>query len=120
MIDLSHAEWLQSESRIAAVDIAGAAGWGDVAQVLELASTVDASADANALAAQIAGFFPGALVEETVSIADILDVNDLTGKVLPIVSDAHSAYGAGPEVFILGGGVDHGSGITQLTVLRRL
>ncbi len=84
-----------------------------------MASGIDGQADAGAVADTVAAFYAGTMVEELVTIPGIVDVNALTGLVITINCPAHAAYAA-REVFVLGGGVEHAVGITQLNVLRRL
>lgn len=120
MADNAYADWLQRGERTLVIDDAGAAAWGAVARTVDLSSCIDVSADAQAVAAPIATFLASAVVEEEVSFPAILSVNDLAGKVVTVSVPGHAIYSAGKDVLVLGGGVEHAVGVTQLIVLRRL
>lgn len=120
-VDPGYAEWLQSpERRVVVNDATLAARWGDLAQAVASSSAIAVEADASAEADRQIAFKGGPLVEEQLTIAKPLDLASIRGSVRTIRIAGDAIYGAGLDVFVLGGAVDHGAGMTRLDILRKL
>lgn len=121
MTNIAFAEWLQSPERLVSVEDATLAGrWGDLALAGAVSSAFDAEASATAEADRQIAFKGGPLVEEEILIPKKINVASVRGRVRSIKIAGDPDYGAGVDVFIIGGELVHGTGITKLFVLRRL
>lgn len=120
-VDNAYAEWLQSPARtVVQTDGVLSGRWGVRAGSAEVDCPFDAEASAIAEAVRQISFYGGPLVEETAIAKGILDVNSMRGRTITLSIAGDPIYGAGQNVFVLGGVPDRGSGITTLYVLRRL
>jgi hypothetical protein len=121
LTDPAFAEWLQSDGRVVVVnDAAILAKWDDLAQIIDVQTPLHAEVDAASEAARRMAFGNRVLVEETISLPRVIDVAAYRGSCHNIIIANNPDYAAGAIVFVLGGYVDHATGITNLTVLRAL
>lgn len=121
MVDIAYSEWLQSTERtLDRLDTAAKAKWGSRGRTMLLSGHLTTAASAIARGDAIMAFAKYPTVEEEIIVPQILDLNALRGKTASITISNDPNYSAGVSVFVLGGGVDHGQGVTALTVLRRL
>jgi hypothetical protein len=121
MADTAFAEWLQSPERLVnAEDTALAARWGDLALVRAVSSTFDIEAAAIDEANRQLAFKGGPLVEEEIVVPKKINIASVRGRVRTIKIAGDPDYAPGLDVFIIGGELVHGTGITKLFVLRRL
>jgi hypothetical protein len=120
-VDPGYAEWLQAPERLVTVDdMTLATRWGDLAEAVAASSGIAIEADAIAEANRQIAFRGGPLVQEQIVVPKKIDVAAIRGSVRTIKIAGDTIYAAGADVFILGGGVDHGSGVTRLDILRKL
>lgn len=120
-VDSAYAEWLQAPARtLVQNDGTLTARWGLRAGAAEVDCAFDSEADALAEAIRQLTFYGGPLVEETATVAGVLDLNAVRGKTVTLTVAGDPVFGAGVVVFVLGGVADQATGITTLYVLRRL
>jgi hypothetical protein len=119
--DPAFAEWLQSESRaVVALDAAARAKWGDLALAIDAQTALHSEAGALGEATRRLTFGNASLVEESITIARIIDIAALRGACHSFSISKDPDYEGGVTAFVLGGYVDHATGITNLNVLRQL
>ncbi len=120
-MDIAYSEWLQSTERtLDRVDAAAKAKWGSRGRTMLLSGHLTTAASASARGDAIMAFAKLPAVEEEIIVPQLLDITALRGKTATVTIANDPNYAAGVVVFVLGGGVDHGQGVTMLTVLRRL
>jgi hypothetical protein len=121
MTDSAYAEWLQSPERLVSVEDAALTGrWGDLAFARTASSAFDTEAAAIAEANRQILFKGGPLVEEEITVPKKINIASVRGRMRSIKIAGDPDYGVGLSVFIIGGELVHGTGITKLFVLRRL
>ncbi len=120
-VDSAYAQWLQSANRLTITsDLSNASKWNLLAQDLTASSIIAREADALIEAQRQLDFRSAPLAEEKIELPKLYQVAALRGRVWTIKIAGDAAYQNGADVFVLGGVADHGSGITTLTVLRKL
>jgi hypothetical protein len=117
-VDPLYAQWLQSASLTAVVDAEALfERWGKTAQVLERKTTLALRADAQAEAARHLAFFGAPLVQ---------DEHQLMGQFAPYLAQViritcpKLGYDGGVDVFVIGAEDNRATGLSRVTVLRRL
>jgi len=117
-VDPLYAQWLQSASLTAVADDAVLlARWGKTAQVLDRKSTLALRADAQAEATRHLAFFGAPLVQ---------DEHQLVGQFAPYLAQViritcpKLGYDTGADVFVIGAEDNRATGLSKVTVLRRL
>jgi hypothetical protein len=121
MPDSAYAEWLQSPERLVSAEDAALAGrWGDLASAGAVSSSFDSEASAIAEANRQLAFKGGPLVDEEIVVPKKINIASVRGRVCSIKISGDPDYGGGVDVFIIGGELANGTGVTKLFVLRRL
>lgn len=113
-------QWLTGDGyREVVTDAAVAARWGDRAQTTERMTTIATKADAAAEAARQIAFLGGGgpLVIEEHSLVG--EWAAYLGRVVTLKID-RLGYDAGLNVFVIGAEDDRASGISTVSVIRRL
>lgn len=117
-VDPQFAQWLSAESLWALhQDVTGQAKWGALAGSSERATTIADRDDAEEEAERQLGFLTGPCVREVVELQG--EWVRHIGHVITLTCEDDS-YPASVEVFVLGASDDHSTGLSQVTVLRRL
>jgi hypothetical protein len=117
-IDPVYAQWLMGPGLWhVGSDAPLLARWGDKAQVSERMTTLADKAEAVAEAARQIAFLGGPLVIDEHVLAG--SWGDRLGQVITITGD-RLGYTAGIGVFVIGAEDDRATGLSQVTVLRRL
>lgn len=112
MPDSAYALYLQSPERLAVLsDALLIARWGALARTLETTSCLSIEVDALAETARRQAFIGGPLGEDLATVIGAYDVAALRGRCISL---------DGVIVFVLGGDVDHSTGVSHLNILRRL
>ncbi|RIV82945.1 hypothetical protein D2V17_14175 [Aurantiacibacter xanthus] len=117
-VDPQFAQWLSAESLWAVrQDAVTQAKWGDLASSSERATTLANRSDAEAEAQRQLAFLEGPLVKDTVELQG--KWVQRIGRVITLTCDDDS-YPASVDVFVAGASDDHSTGLSKVTVLRRL
>lgn len=117
-VDPLYAQWLQAEANWVVREDAALAGiWGDTGATAERMSALADKADADAEAQRQLAFLSGPLVLETAELQG--DWADYIGSVIAIEHE-DLGYRDGVDVFLIGAQDNHATGISTVTVLRRL
>lgn len=116
--DPQFAQWLMSETLWTLADNATLrARWGDTALTTERQTTIADKAAADAEAARQIAFLGGPLVTDEHQLKG--EFAAYLGQVITITGP-QLGYGAGLDVFVIGAQDDRATGLSQVTVLRRL
>lgn len=117
-IDPVYAQWLMAPGYWhLAQDAALLMRWGGSADASERMTTMAERADAAAEAARQLAFFGNPLVEDEHVLVG--EWKHRLGQVITITGDRLD-YDAGVDVFVIGAQDDHATGLSRVTVLRRL
>ena len=117
-VDPLFAEWLQAPALYErATDATATTRWGELARDVTLQSGLALKADAATEAARHLAYLAQPLAEEVHVIAGAH--RDKLGSVVTITG-TDLGYDAGLAVFVIGAAEDSNTGLTTLTVLRRL
>lgn len=115
---VTYAEWLRSPALyMTAADGTTAANWGDDAPTSERLTALSNSGDADTEAARQRTFMGVPMAKE---------VHNVVGRFAPYIGKvitltvARLGYDAGVEVLVLGAQDDLSTGLSQVTVLRKL
>lgn len=112
------AQWLQAEGLWSVVEEPTLRErWGDTALTSERMTTIALKPDAEAEAARQLGFMGGPVVTEEHALRG--EWAAYLGQVITITID-QLGYDAGIEVFVLNVEDDRSTGVSRVTVLRRL
>ena len=113
MVDSAYALYLQSPERLyVATDATISARWpGALSRKMDVSSCLATEADAISEATRQLAFVGGPLVQDRAIIRGIIDVAAYRGRCVTM---------QGAVLFVLGGDVDHGTGVSNLNVLRRM
>lgn len=117
-IDPIYAQWLQADGRwLTAEDGALRARWGDKALTTQRMTTIATKADAEAEAArQLAFLGPVAAIDEHLLLGSW---QQYRGQVITL-SINQLGYDQGVHVFVIKADDDEATGLSRVTVLRRL
>lgn len=117
-IDPVYAQWLQSDGRwLTAEDGALRAIWGDTALTTQRMTTIATKADAEAEAArQLAFLGPVAVIDEHLLPGAW---QQYRGQVITLTIN-QLGYAQGADVFVIKADDDEATGLSRVTVLRRL
>lgn len=115
---VTYAEWLRSPALyMTASDATTAANWGDDAPTSERITALANSGDADTEAGRQRTFMGVPMAKEVHSMVGRFQ--PYIGKVITITV-ARLGYDAGVQVFVLGAADDLATGLSQVTVLRKL
>lgn len=118
LVDPVYAQWLMADNLWAlATDEVGAARWGESGLTKERQTTIATRADAEAEAARQLAFMGHPLVIDTHVLLGRWAA--MRGQVITITG-GKLGYEGGVEVFVLGAEDALATGISRVTVLRRL
>lgn len=117
-VDPVFAQWLMADGRwLVSEDATLRARWGDKALTTSRMTTIAAKADAEAEGArQLAFLGPVAAIDEHLLVGRW---KHLRGQVITLTID-RLGYEAGAQVFLLGAEDDDATGLSRVTVLKRL
>jgi hypothetical protein len=119
-VDPLYAQWLMAETLWAvSADVTLAGRWGSTGQTTERATTIANKADALAEAARQIAFLSGGgplVIDEHQLLGEWCGY---LGRVITITGD-HLGYDAGLAVFVVGVQDDPATGLSTVTVIRRL
>ena len=117
-VDPLVAQWLQKESLSAVADDAAArARWGETAVTAERSTGLATSGDAIAEGARVLAFRGHPLVEDVAELPGAFV--DAIGTIITIEHE-DLGYQDGSDVFVIAAEDDRASGLSRVTVLRRL
>lgn len=117
-VDPLFAQWLQSDGLwVVADDTAGSALWGSGALTVERASSIAFKGDAATEAARQLSFLKGPLVMDEHVLSG--QWRSYRGQVITLTGD-RLGYENGVNVFVLGAEDNQATGLSTVTVLRRL
>ena len=117
-VDTLFAEWLQADGLwLVSEDAASIARWGDTAITSERMTSIALKADADAEADRQLIFLRGPLVIDEHLLKG--EWSAYRGQVITLTC-ARLGYDAGVAVYVLGAQDDRSTGLSTVTVLRRL
>lgn len=117
-VDPLYAQWLQADALYATrTDAALSGRWGKTAQTLERKTTIAIKADAQAEADRHLAFMGHPLVEDEHQLVG--QYASYLGQVIHITGPK-LGYQAGVDVYVIGVEDNRATGISKVTVLRRL
>lgn len=117
-VDPVFAQWLQADGKWHVQDDAARKGrWGATALVTTRMTTLAEAADAEAEAARQLAFMGGPLVEDEHQLMGTWA--DCLGQIVTLDSE-RLGYAGGVDVFVIGAEDNRATGLSRVTVLRRL
>lgn len=117
-VDPLFAQWLQAEGLWVVADDAGAAAlWGNGALTVERTSSIAFKGDATTEAARQLAFLRGPLVMDEHVLSG--QWRSYRGQVITLTGN-RLGYDTGVDVFVLGAEDNQATGLSTVTVLRRL
>lgn len=117
-VDPVYAQWLMAEARLHVAELAALkARWGATGLTSKRVTTLAELADAEAEAARQLAFMGGPLVEDEHQMPGAWA--DCIGQVVTITTE-RLGYADGLDVFVIGAEDNRASGMSRVTVLRRL